>query len=107
MSRCSSLGEGSQRFRNLRLIESILHQLGVAEDGSERRSQLMAHVGYELRLVLARDLQVLDRLGEFTCARLHLLEQPRILDGNDRLVREGADELDLAFGEWAHFGASD
>src|SRR5262249_20635678 len=40
-------------------------------------------------------------------SRLHLLEQARVLDGDDGLVRKGIDELDLAFGEWAHFVAPD
>src|SRR5262249_49632165 len=38
--------------------------------------------------------------------RLHLLEQPRVLDGDHGLVRKGIDELDLAFGERANFGAT-
>ena len=29
-------------------------------------------------------------------AGLHLVEQPRVLDGDDRLIGEGLDELDLA-----------
>ena len=33
------------------------------------------------------------------CARLHLLEQPRVLDGDHRLVGEGLDQLDLLVGE--------
>ena len=39
-------------------VEAVLHQLGVAEDGVERRAQLVAHVGQELRLVLARHLEL-------------------------------------------------
>ena len=42
----------------MRLVEAFLHQLGVAEDGGERGPQLVAHVGDELRLVLARDLEL-------------------------------------------------
>jgi hypothetical protein len=34
----------------------------------------MAHVGDELRFVLACDLEVFDRLGEFTRAGLNLLD---------------------------------
>jgi len=41
----------------------------------------------------------------FAC--LLRLEQPRVLDRDHGLVRKGIDELDLAFGERAHFGASD
>ena len=36
-----------------------------------------------------------QRLGQFAGARLHLLEQPRVLDGDDGLVGEGFDQLDL------------
>jgi hypothetical protein len=50
----------------------------------------MAHVGDELRFVLACDLEVFDRLGEFTRAGLNLLEQPSILDGDDSLIGNGA-----------------
>ena len=31
--------------------------------------------------------------------RLHLLEQPHVLDRDDRLIGEGGDELDLLFRE--------
>jgi DNA invertase Pin-like site-specific DNA recombinase len=34
------------------------HHLGQADDGVERRAQLMAHAGKELRLVLARQLKL-------------------------------------------------
>ena len=37
--------------------------------------------------------------GEVAVARLHLLEQPRVLDGDDGLVGEGLDKLDLLVGE--------
>ena len=35
------------------------------------------------------------------------LSEARVFNGDDRLVREGVHELDLAFSEWAHFGAPD
>ena len=69
-------------------IEAFLHQFGVAEDGGERGPQLMAHVGDELRLVLARDLKLAALLGD-------LLEQARVLDGDDGLVGEGLQQRDL------------
>ena len=34
------------------------HHLGEPDDGIERRAQLMAHAGYELRLVLARQFEL-------------------------------------------------
>ena len=33
--------------------------------------------------------------GQLARARLHLLEQPRVLDGDDGLVGEGLEQLDL------------
>ena len=55
-------------------IAGVLQQhLGDADDRVERRAQLVAHVGEELRLVLARDL-------ELPALLLDLAEQPRVLD---------------------------
>src|SRR6516225_7219359 len=40
-------------------VYAIENQFGVAEDGIERRAQLMAHIGEELRLVLTCDFKLL------------------------------------------------
>ena len=37
---------------------------------------------------------------QFARARLHLVEQPHVLDRDHRLVGKGGDEFDLLFGEW-------
>jgi hypothetical protein len=44
----------------------------------------MAHIGDELRLVLA--CEIFDSLGKLTRTCLHFLEQPRVLDGDHGLV---------------------
>ena len=44
---------------------------------------------------LGRRGLLLQRLGHVAVARLHLLEQPDILDGDDRLVGEGLEQVDL------------
>ena len=36
-----------------------------------------------------------------------LLEQPRVLDGDDGLVGEGLDQLDLSLGEWLDLAAGE
>src|SRR5262249_42102113 len=54
----ANAGERIQRFRTLGLIEALLHELGVAQDGRKRCSKLMAHIGDELRLVLAGNLEL-------------------------------------------------
>ena len=48
---------------------------------------------------VARGSLIFERLLQLSRARLHLLEQPHILDCDHRLVGEGRDELDLLFGE--------
>src|SRR5262245_47503415 len=96
----ANAGESSQGFWTLRLVESFLHQLGVAEDGGQRRSQLVAHVGDELRLVLAGDLKLPALLGD-------LAEQASILHRDGGLGSEGLDEPDDLRGEGAALIAPD
>ena len=86
---------------------SCLQRLGIlpqhladADDGVERRAQLMAHVGEELRLVLAR-------LRELAALVLDFAEQMRILDRQRRLGGEGLQQLDRAFREFARRLAPD
>ena len=73
-------------------IDVVEHQLGIAENGVERRAQLVAHIGEELRLVLARH-------RELPALVLDLVEQARVLDRQHRLRREGLQEIDRLLGE--------
>src|ERR1700732_1938612 len=66
--------------------------LADADDGVERRAQLMAHVGEELRLVLAR-------LGKLAALVLDFIEQADILNRDHRLIGEGRSKLDLLIHE--------
>src|SRR5213594_3506974 len=50
---------------------------------------------------LAECLKLMDRAGELSRAGLQLAEQPRVLDGDGRLVGEGLHQGDLTVGEWA------
>ena len=75
------------------VAEQALEQhFGEADDGVERRAQLVRHVGEELRLVLVRDL-------ELPALVLDLAEQARVLDGDDGLVRERLQQRDVLVGE--------
>ena len=67
----------------------FLEHLGVADDGVQRRPQLVGHVRQELRLVLAG-------LCELAVRVLKLLKQPRVLNCDDSLVRERLQQGDLA-----------
>ena len=67
--------------------QSFLQHFGEADDGVERRAQLVRHVGEELRLVPVGGLDLLALL-------LDLTEQPGVLDRQDGLCREGFQQLD-------------
>ena len=82
----------------LQRLRILPQHLGDADDGVERRAQLVAHIGEELRLVLAC-------LGELAALVLDFVEQPHVLDRDHRLVGEGRDQLDLLVGERPHVGA--
>ena len=77
-------------------IDVVEDEFGITEDGVERGAQLVAHIGEELRFVLAR-------LGELPALVLDFVEQPHILNRDHRLVGEGLHQLDLLVGEWSHF----
>src|SRR5262245_23598738 len=74
------------------------HHLGQADDGIQRRAQLVAHAGEELRLALA----CLRKLPAFV---LDFIKQPHVLDGDYRLVGEGFDQFDLLISKWPHDSA--
>ena len=62
------------------VLRLLLQHLGVADDGVERRAQLVGHAGEELRLVAV--------------GHLELAEEARVLDGQRRLRGEGAEQVD-------------
>src|ERR1700730_1576168 len=75
-------------------FRSLPQRLADADDGVERRPQVMAHVGQKLRLMLAG-------LCKLAALVLDFVEQPHVLDGDHGLVGEGLDQLDLLGGERA------
>ena len=89
------------------LAEIQIAELGLADarrvlqHGLEHRLQLAGRAADDLQHLRGRRL-LLQRLGELARARLHLFKQPRILDGDHRLVGEGGDQLDLLVGKWPH-----
>src|SRR6516164_9336305 len=80
-------------------ISAVRHQFGIAQDGVERRAQLVAHIGEELRLVLAS-------LFELAALVLDFVEETNILNRDSGLVGEGRSQLNLPFGEGSHTGAA-
>src|SRR5262249_46820910 len=84
--------EYAEHFLGWLAVSAVSHQFGIAEDGVERRAQLMAHIGEELRLVLARNFQL-------TALVLDFAKQSTVLDIYPRLVSEGCHQVDLLVGE--------
>src|SRR5262249_3716210 len=74
------------------------HLFGQPDDGIERRAQLVAHAGDELRLVLACSFELPPLVLDF-------VEQPNGLDRDRRLVREGRGEIDLSVAESSYHSA--
>src|SRR5262249_22133896 len=71
------------------------HHLRKADDGVERRAQLVAHAGEELRLVFARQLQLAALVLDF-------IEQTHVLDRDSGLVGKGHHQLNLPVCECPH-----
>src|SRR5262249_19186970 len=80
-------------------VSTVCHQFGVTEDGVERRAQFVAHIGEELRLVLAR-------LFKLPALVPDLVEQPRVLNGECRLRRKGLDNVDGVLGKLSRRAAT-
>src|SRR6516164_7871018 len=74
-------------------IRAIRHQFGIAQDGVERRAQLVAHIGEELRLVLARFFKLPALVLDF-------VKQSNILDRYHCLVGESRYKLYLLRIAW-------
>src|SRR5262249_4880313 len=84
--------EDAQHLLGWLTVSAVRHQFGVAQDGVERRAQLMAHIGEELRFVLAR-------FFELPALVLNFIEEPNILDSNRGLVGKGLNQRDLLVGK--------
>src|SRR5262245_25795687 len=70
----------------------------VRQHGLKYRLKLAGRAADHLQHLGSRGL-LLQRLGELARARLHLVEQPHVLDRDHRLVGEGGYQLDLLVGE--------
>jgi hypothetical protein len=68
---------------------------GGLRDRLEHRLEIGGRAADDAEHVAGR-LLLLDGLGQLSVARLQLLEQADVLDGDDRLVGEGLQQLDLA-----------
>ena len=77
------------------LDDSVEHRLHV----SRRAADNAEHLGGSSLM--------LQRLAQFRVAFLEFLEQPRVFDGDDSLVGEGLQQLDLFVREGLNLHAAD
>src|SRR6202011_2202389 len=96
-----ALKDGAHLLRRLP-INVVNNELGIAEDGVERRSQLVAHIGEKLRFVLACFLKLAAFFLKLSRTLEQFVEQAHVLDGDHGLIGEIGDQRDLLVGEWAH-----
>src|SRR6516165_2944088 len=85
--------EYAQHLLGRLTVSAVRHQFSVAQDGIERRAQLVAHIGEELRLVLARFFKLPALVLDF-------VKQSNILDRYHCLVGESRYKLYLLRIEW-------
>ncbi len=76
------------------------------DEGIEHDLQIEGRAADHLQHVSGRGL-LLQRLPQVVGARLDLIEQPDVLDGNDRLVGKRGDQLDLLLAERLGLGFGD
>ena len=93
------------RSRKIECMFGLAETRRRLDDGVEHRLQLAGRAADDVEHVAGRGL-VLERLRQLARARLHLLEQPRVLDGDHGLVGEGLKQGDLSLSEELSLGAA-
>jgi hypothetical protein len=76
------------------------------QNGLKNWAQLAGRAGDDLQDLRCRGLP-LKRLGEIVGTLSQLVEEPRVLDGDDGLGGEVRDQFDLLVGKWANLLAID
>jgi hypothetical protein len=96
--------------KTIAFIEVEHPELGPADAGCarqhclEHRLQLARRAADDLQDLRGRGL-LLQRLAQLARARLHLVKQPRVFDGDHRLVGKGGEQPDLLLRERLDLGA--
>ncbi len=82
-------------------VQRVAQASGTLRDRVEHRLDVGRRARDDAQDLGGRRL-LLQGLGEVGVPGLELAEQPRVLDGDGRLIREGGDEIDLLVGERAN-----
>src|ERR1700730_1065296 len=86
--------------------ESVAQSHGAADDRVEDRLHTGLRAADDMQYLSGRRL-LLQRLGEVAVARLQLLEEADVLDGDYGFVGEGLEERDLGVREWLDLRPAD
>ena len=91
--------------KECRGIVSVAELRRALGDGAQDRMYVGRRRGDHLQNCAGRSL-LLERFRELAIARLHFIEEPRVLDRDHGLIREGLEQRYLRFGERLDLGAS-
>ena len=88
-------------------MPNLASQIRIAfcQHGLEHRLQLAGRAADDLQHLRGRGL-LLQRLAQVVGALAQLVEQPRVLDGDDGLGGKGPKQRHLLIRKWINFGAS-
>src|SRR5262245_5347420 len=78
---------------------------GIRKHGLKHRLQLAGRVRDDAQYLRGRRLSFQSR-GQLERARLHLLKEPSIFDGDDCLSRESLKQRNLVRSKWVHLEPS-
>ena len=112
LGKCRRHSEHRRRAPRTALESEQSAEIGLAnshsvlQHGLEHRLQLAGRTRDDAQHLRCRGL-LLQRLGEIVGALAQLVEQPRVLDRDDRLVGEILQQRDLLLGERPHLHATD
>ena len=104
---CGRRSVNRRQSKCIRFIKEQIAELGLADargilkHGLEHRLQFAGRRTYDLQHFGRRRL-LLQQLGEIVGALAQLVEQPRILDGDDGLGGEVSEQRNLLFGKRPH-----
>ena len=101
---CATTLSTSNSRRKMMVSYASQSRDAVSEIASRTGLNLGRRAADDVEHVARRGL-VFERLRQLRGPRLHLLEQPDVVDRDHRLVGEGGHKLDLLVGERPHFRA--
>src|SRR5215472_769702 len=95
---------GRRKLQKIAIVQEDYAKHGLAQargalnNRIEHRLGICRRSGDDVKHLARRSL-MFERVGQLALLRLHLIEQPHVLDRDHRLVSKGSDQLDLLVGK--------